>query len=495
MLNVNQTHKENRDYRKHKIELLKTVMVTGNFNVLHPGHIRLLKFAQSCGKKLLVGVFSDQIAQGAVDNPQEMRVEALSSISMVDEVFLIDEPLVDFIQKHQPNIIVKGKEFENVYNAEENILKSYGGKLIFSSGAMGASQESSIKDKLKIPQPGKVFINKFITRHNISIANILEIVERFSERKICVLGDTIIDEYIDCFPLGMSQEEPTLVVSPQETKRFLGGAGIVASHASQLGASVRFLSVVGRDQARHFAAAELEKYGVNYSYIVDTTRPTTVKQRFRSQGKSLLRVSTLSQQAISSHLQKMVLSQFREVASEFDAVIFSDFNYGALPQPLVEGVISVAKKNKSIIAADSQSSSQFGNVSRFRGADLITPTEREARLAIQNYDDGLVILADKLMKESQAKYILLKLGGDGIIAQHGDKSIQMPHTERLEAFNNQPVDVSGAGDSVLITSALALATGANLWEASLLGSIAAFIQVGRVGNIPINRDEILQVLS
>jgi len=112
MLNVNQTHKENRDYREHKIELLKTVMVTGNFNVLHPGHIRLLKFAQSCGKKLLVGVFSDQIAQGAVDNPQEMRVEALSSISMVDEVFLIDEPLVEFIQKHQPNIIVKGKEFE-----------------------------------------------------------------------------------------------------------------------------------------------------------------------------------------------------------------------------------------------------------------------------------------------------------------------------------------------------------------------------------------------
>lgn len=296
-------------------------MVTGNFNVLHPGHIRLLKFAKTCAEKLLVGVFSDQFAEGAVDNPQEMRMEALSSISMVDESFLIDTPLVDFIQKHRPSIIVKGKEFENLYNAEENILKSYGGKLIFSSGAMGASQETPMKDKLKIPQPAKVFIDKFMKRHNISIANILEIVERFSERKICVLGDTIIDEYIDCLPLGMSQEEPTLVVSPQETKRFLGGAGIVASHASQLGASVRFLSVVGRDQARHFAAAELEKYGVNYSCIIDPTRPTTVKQRFRSQGKSLLRVSTLSQQAISSRLQKKVLSQFKEIASEFDAVI------------------------------------------------------------------------------------------------------------------------------------------------------------------------------
>ena len=128
----------------------------------------------------------------------------------------------------------------------------------------------------------------------------------------------------------MSQEEPTLVVTPQETKRFLGGAGIVASHASQLGASVRLMSVAGQDSARDFAAAELEKRGVDYGYIIDTTRPTTVKQRFRSQGKSLLKVSTLSQQAISSNLQNLVLAEFEQVASRFDAIVFSDFNYGCL---------------------------------------------------------------------------------------------------------------------------------------------------------------------
>jgi len=113
-------------------------MVTGNFNVLHPGHIRLLKFAKTCGEKLLVGVFSDQIAKEAVDNPQEMRLEALSSISMVDESFLVETSLDDFIGRHRPDIIVKGKEFENFCNPEENILKSYGGQLIFSSEANGA---------------------------------------------------------------------------------------------------------------------------------------------------------------------------------------------------------------------------------------------------------------------------------------------------------------------------------------------------------------------
>ena len=82
----------------------KRVMVTGNFNVLHPGHIRLLKFAKTCGTELLVGVFSDQIAQGAIDNPQEIRIEALSSLRMVDKTFLIDTSLEDFIQIHRPDL-------------------------------------------------------------------------------------------------------------------------------------------------------------------------------------------------------------------------------------------------------------------------------------------------------------------------------------------------------------------------------------------------------
>ena len=148
-----------------------------------------------------------------------------------------------------------------------------------------------------------------------------------------------------------------------------------------------------------------------------------------------------------------------------------------------------------MISADSQSSSQFGDVSRFQGAHLITPTEREARLALHNYDDGLVVLADKLMAKTSAQNILLKLGSDGMIAQLVQKQDGLRHTERLDALNINPVDVSGAGDSVLITASLALAAGATLWQASLLGSVAAFIQVGRVGNIPIRSSEITQVLS
>lgn len=154
-----------------------------------------------------------------------------------------------------------------------------------------------------------------------------------------------------------------------------------------------------------------------------------------------------------------------------------------------------SEKNKLFVTADSQSSSQIGDISRFQSADLITPTEREARLALQNSDDGLVVLADKLLSKTKSKYMILKLASDGMIAQLAEKDFCLPHTDRLEALNAQPVDVSGAGDSVLITASLALSSGANLWEASLIGSIAAFIQVGRDGNLPITKDEILRVIT
>jgi rfaE bifunctional protein kinase chain/domain len=471
------------------------VLVTGNFNVLHPGHIRLIKFAKNFARKVIIGVFSDELAGSAVDVIQDFRLEAVASIGLVDQVLLINTSLSEFILEQKPDVIVKGKEYEDKFNPELEILQAYGGQLIFSSGEIGTISNSGIGETDEIPLSTKNSMASFMSRHSMNSKQLTNIVNNFCKKRICVIGDIIIDQYIDCFALGMSQEEPTLVVSPQEETQFLGGAGIVASHASQLGANVTFLSVTGQDKARNFAASILDKYKVNYSFIVDTARPTTVKQRFRSQGKSLLRVSTLSQQAIPSKLQDIIFSEFEKISNKLDLVIFSDFNYGCLPQALVDKIIKLSKSKNIFIASDSQSSSQLGNIARFKGSDLITPTEREARLSLQNHDDGLVVLADKLMIKAEAKHILLKLGDEGMICQHSKITDGTPHTERLEALNPTPVDVSGAGDSVLTTAALALASEASLLEASLLGSIAAYIQVGRTGNIPIKKEEILKVLS
>jgi len=472
----------------------KTVLVTGNFNVLHPGHIRLFKFAKSFASKLIVGVYDDSLAGTDVDVSESLRIEAVGSVEYVDQVILIAGSLKEFILKHRPDFILKGKEFEKTFNEEAEPVQSYGGQIIFSSGEFTIASNNTTTKTPKLSEAKLNSVKSFMQRHLISVADLSSTIENIKNQNVCVIGDLIVDQYIDCFPLGMSQEEPTIVVSPQETEQFIGGAGIVASHAAQLGAAVSFLSVTGHDSKRDWAAAELEKLAVDYHFFVDQSRPTTVKQRFRSQGKSLLRVSNLTQQAISSRHQELLLRRFEKSVKSLNLLVLSDFNYGCLPQDLVDRLITLANEHGVFVAADSQSSSQVGDIGRFKRAHLITPTEREARISLRNQDDGLVVLADKLLEEARAENIILKLGGDGLILQSWGESASVTHTDRIEALNENPNDVSGAGDSLLITASLAMATGSSVALAGLLGSLAAFVQVGRKGNIPLTPNNITEVL-
>jgi bifunctional ADP-heptose synthase (sugar kinase/adenylyltransferase) len=176
-------------------------------------------------------------------------------------------------------------------------------------------------------------------------------------------------------------------------------------------------------------------------------------------------------------------------------LVFSDFNYGCLPTELVDKIMHLANSMKVIMVADSQSSSQTGDIGRFKNMVLLTPTEREARLSLRDNESGLVVLAENLRKQANAQNILLKIGEEGVIVYSGNTSHSDWLTDRIPALNFQPLDVAGAGDSMLVSSSLALATGVSIWEAAAIGSLAAAIQVSRIGNIPLHKDEILKVLE
>ena len=474
---------------------MRAVFVSGHFNVLHPGHLRLLRFAKEYGGRLVVAVESDRLAGSAAHVPEQLRLEGIQSNSWVDEAFIVDEPVAAVIARLRPDFVVKGKEHESLFNPESAALAQYGGKLLFSSGETVFSSLDLIRKEFREFDSRSISLPQdYLTRHGIERKRLNSLVQQFAKLRVCVVGDLIVDEYITCQPLGMSQEDPTIVVMPIDSTRFIGGAGIVAAHAAGLGASVRFISVTGADAARDFAVKGLAEAGVQACLVLDDSRPTTLKQRYRCKGKSLLRVSHLHQGAISVAHQAQILSEVEQALGKVDLLVFSDFNYGCLPQPLVEQIIRKAKRHGVLLAADSQSSSQVGDISRFKGMDLLTPTEREARISTRNHEDGLVVLAELLRHQSSAKNILLKLGEEGLLIHAGNGQANDWLTDRVGALNTAPKDVAGAGDSLLITSALALAGGGNIWEAACLGSLAAAVQVGRVGNTPIQTGELLQEL-
>lgn len=475
---------------------MKTIFVSGYFNVLHPGHLRLLRFAKEYGGRLVVAVESDRMAGRAAHVPEQLRLEGVQSNAWVDEAFIVDEPVAAVIARLRPDFVVKGKEHESLFNPELAALEQYGGKLLFSSGETVFSSLDLIRKEFKEFDSRSIGLpHEYLARHGIERAKLAGLVQHFSKLKVCVVGDLIIDEYITCQPLGMSQEDPTIVVTPIDSTRFIGGAGIVAAHAAGLGASVRFISVTGADVTRDFAVKGLAEMGVEAQLLLDDSRPTTLKQRFRCKGKSLLRVSHLHQGAISVAHQTQIIAAVELAMDSADLLVFSDFNYGCLPQTLVDQVIRSAKSRGVMLAADSQSSSQMGDISRYRGMDLLTPTEHEARISTRNQVDGLVVLAETLRHQSLAKNILLKMGEEGVLIHAGNGSVDSWLTDRVGALNSAPKDVAGAGDSLLITSALTLASGGNIWEAACLGSVAAAVQVGRVGNTPIQTKELLQELN
>jgi rfaE bifunctional protein kinase chain/domain len=390
---------------------------------------------------------------------------------------------------------VKGKEYENSYNPEIFELEQYGGRLIFSSGETIFSSYDIINKEFQGTNTKTINLPKdYIERHSITHDRLKEILKSFNGLKICVIGDLIIDEYITCEPLGMSREDPTLVVTPIDNTRFIGGAGIVAAHAAGLGAHVSFITVVGNDEFGQYAKQELLKFGVEAHLMVDDSRPTTLKQRFRSKGKSLLRVSKLHQGLISLEIQERIINSLKKIITNLDLIIFSDFSYGCLPQDMVEKIILYAQKNNVFVAADSQSSSQIGDIGRFKGVNLITPTEHEARISTKNKDGGIIVLAEEIRRQTGASNVFLKMGEEGFII-HAPNSTEGWVTDRIEALNSAPKDVAGAGDSLLTAVSMALVSGASVWEAAYLGAIAAALQVGIVGNMPLNSDELLERFS
>ena len=463
----------------------RTVFVSGNFNILHPGHLRLLRFARELGDRLIVGVQSDRIAGSAAHISETLRLDGIASNSFVDEALLIDEPPSAVIERLRPDIVVKGKEHENRSSSEHAALMKYGGQLVFCSGdAVFSSLDLIRMDLAEEDHWISQVPDEYLVRHGIEPANVLRLIENFPNLCVCVVGDLIVDEYITCDPLGMSQEDPTIVVTPIDAQRFVGGAGIVSAHAAGLGARSHFLSVTGDDEARDFAVRELDVGGVKADLLADNTRPTTLKQRYRANGMTLLRVSHVRQAAIDLEQQNQVFEQFNELVSTCQLLVFSDFNYGCLPQSLVDRIAGRARELGLTIAADSQCSSQIGDISRFHGMDLLTPTEHEARLSLRNHEDGLVVLAEKLRVRADARNIILKLGAEGALL-HIQSDDQQLHTDRIRELNSSPRDVAGAGDSLLISSAMTLAVGASPWEAAYIGAVAAAVQVSRIGNIPL----------
>lgn len=478
--------------RKLKKQNKKIAFISGKFNIIHPGHIRIIKFAKEIADILILAVSGDN--HSGVSIKKELRILAIKEIKQVDLITEYEKSPIDLIKIIKPDFVIKGKEFRNQKNEEEKVVKKINSQIVFASGEVNFSSEYLIDIQSKGISNKIQDHEGYLKRHGSSLLELKEKLSRLKKNKVLIIGESIIDNYMFCNTVNLSHGDHSIVVQPFNEKNYLGGAGIVSCHAKKLNQDVSFLSIVGNDNKKNYVKKILNKNKISHFLFEDPTRPTIFKKRYRVNDKVLLNVNTLRSHVIDKEISKKIFRFVTKKFKDIDLLVFSDFNYGLLTRELIDSLTNFFKNKKCLIVADSQSSSQIGDISKYKYADLITPTEREIRIALKDNNNSLSILSNEIRKKCKTKHILITLGSNGMIINSFNKNKKIYQTDTLPSFNNSPIDVSGAGDCLLSISSICLSSGFNIWESAFLGSVGSAIQISKLGNNPIELNEILENL-
>jgi len=319
------------------------------------------------------------------------------------------------------------------------------------------------------------------------------IANKFASKRIVVLGDIMLDEFIWGRVRRISPEAPVPVVEVDRQTIALGGAGNVVSNLVALGAAPTPIGVLGDDLDADRLRAAFRGLGVSDArLVVDATRPTTVKTRIIAHNQQVVRTDRESRAAIPSEIESLVADSFRQEAEEADAVVVSDYGKGLLTPGLLERVLNTARERGLIVCLDPKMRSFL----HYQPVTVITPNNQEAADASGiSIDDerSLAEAGQKLLRSIDTSAVLITRGEEGMTlftggVRDGGEVTHIPTVAR------EVYDVTGAGDTVIATLALALASGASLEEAAVLANHGAGVVVGKVGTASVSREELLATI-
>ena len=470
-------------------------MCHGVFDLVHPGHIRHLVFAKQKVSKLIVSITSDIHVKKAELRPyvpQILRAENLAALEFVDFVIIDEnETPIKNLKKIKPDFFVKGYEYvkngENPRTQEEiETLKSYGGQFLFTPGDYVLSSSNIIENNR--PDLTVIKLKSLMEGENVSFSDIRETLRNFKNCEVLVVGDTIIDNYVNTSIIGNNAKTPTFSTKYINEENFVGGAAIIALHLKAAGAKVKFCSVLGNDSLGKFVKKELKKNKITDLTIIDNVRPTTEKKYFISGEDRLLKVDKVENSPISENLQKYIIKQIAN--HKKGIVIFSDFRHGIFNKKSIQPFTKAIHKGVYKVA-DSQVASRWGNILDFKNFDLITPNEKEVRFSLADQDTAIRPLASVLFEKSKCKVLMLKLGERGLMTVRR-KIIgnDMRSFFVMDAFEKNAVDPVGCGDALISYASLAMHESKNPLIASILGSISAALLSLINGNIPIKKSDV-----
>ena len=319
----------------------------------------------------------------------------------------------------------------------------------------------------------------------------LEIMERFPQAKVLVVGDIMVDHFIRGKVARISPEAPVPVVDVHSDHLLLGGSANVMNNIHALDGRVFGVGVIGNDETgrrllRELADKEIATEGI----FTEDRRPTTLKTRIVAHGQQVVRFDRESRAPVGEETIARIIAYMESLRPELGAVVISDYGKGVVTPSLLQGVRRVFSGSGVVVCVDPKKP-DFG---LYRGFDIVTPNHHEAARAagFDIVDRASLIRAGReLIKKCEFKALLITRGEEGMSLFEGNGAIR--HTE-FPAEAREVFDVTGAGDTAIGVFALAMASGATFREAAFIANRAAGIAVGKVGTATVTRKELKRTL-
>lgn len=472
----------------------------GCFDLLHPGHIKHFQAAKENADIVVVTITPDRFVNKGPGRPvftEQLRMESIAAIEAVDFVALNHWPTaVETIKMIKPDYYVKGQDYKDrekdltkgIYD-EEDAVKSVGGKLLFTEEITFSS--SHLINAHFNPHGSKTqdFVNTLKKKYDGEF--ILNEIEKLNKLKVLVIGDTIIDEYHYCAPLGKSSKSPTISSIYLREEVFAGGVLAVANHLEQFAGEVKMVTCLGKQNLQDKVIKKNLSPGVEAKFFEREDGPTNTKRRYldKYMNIKLFEVTFMNDKHIDEKLENEVITYLKKELPKYDVVLVTDFGHGFITPNIIK-FIEAAGKYVGVNAQTNSNNYGYNYITKYKNIDYISIDEKELRLPFgDNYGD-VESLIKKLKKVTKADKIQITLGQEGSVLYEKNKFYRAPAVARSVK------DSVGAGDAVLSFTTLCAYQGVPAEVTAFVGNCVGALAVEIIGNAhPVYKKDLVRFVQ
>lgn len=332
-------------------------------------------------------------------------------------------------------------------------------------------------------------MENIIQAPTLSSTQVMSLVEKFRGRKVLVIGDIGIDEYLLGDVRRISPEAPVPVLEVETQENRLGLAANVAFNVRTLGGEPLLVGLVGKDSGAELIKDLMQKSDLGTEHLVlDESRPTTRKTRVMAKHHHLVRVDFENRKFVDTTVENKIFDRVAALLPQVDVVVVEDYAKGMISSVLLKKIVQICQSQGKKLLVDPH---RTNNASFYEGVDLLKPNfDESVAMSGLNYDElrdhpnRVLEVGRALMKKSGAKELVMTRGKDGMMIFSNSQVVSVP------TYARQVFDVTGAGDTVIAALSLGVAAGLDLTQSCLIANYAAGVVVGQVGCVPCRVDDL-----